>query len=104
MEVCGDDGEEGMGDVGLEVTSWEMMRVYAWTAEYMRQTRPRRQDRQAYLCDSLDEARDGEHTFVHAGDDLADAGLDTGLVAQVGDIFASLADDNASVLGADQGT
>ena len=40
---------------------------------------------------------------MYAGDDLADAGLDAGLFAEVGDVFASLADDDAGVFGADEG-
>ena len=34
---------------------------------------------------------------MNAGDDLADAGLDAGLLPQICDVFPSFADDNASV-------
>ncbi len=100
MEVCGEEGEEGMGDVGLEATNWEMMRVYAW--RLVRHVVLYRENT-VYLCHGLDETSNSEHTLVDTGDDLTDTGLDTGLVSQVGDIFASLADDNASVLGANKG-
>lgn len=39
---------------------------------------------------------------MYARDDLADASLDAGLVTEVGNIFASLSDDDAGVLGADK--
>ena len=37
-------------------------------------------------------------------DDFADAGLDAGLFPEFSDILASFADDNPSVLGADECT
>lgn len=43
----------------------------------------------------------GEDTIMDTLDDLADAGLDSSLVAEVGDILAGLANDDASLLGGD---
>lgn len=39
---------------------------------------------------------------MYARNDLADARFDAGLVAEISNIFASLSDDDASVLGADK--
>jgi hypothetical protein len=46
-------------------------------------------------------ASDGENAVVDARDDLANAGADSGLVAEVGDVLASLANDHAGFLGGD---
>ena len=37
-------------------------------------------------------------------DDLGDTGLDTGLITKIGDVLAGLADDDAGLLGGDEGT
>lgn len=47
---------------------------------------------------------DGQNAIVHAGDDLTDARPDAGLVSEVCDILAGLANDDASLLGSDNGT
>lgn len=57
---------------------------------------------ETYLGYTLNSSSDGENTLVYARDDLADAGLDAGLVTEIGNIFASLSDDDAGVLGADK--
>lgn len=41
---------------------------------------------------------------MDAWNDFADASLDTGLVAELSNIFAALADDDAGVFCADEGT
>jgi len=41
---------------------------------------------------------------MYARDDFADASLDTGLVAKLGNILATFSDDNACVFGADECT
>jgi hypothetical protein len=48
-----------------------------------------------------ERASDGENAVVNARDDLANAGADSGLVAKVGDVLASLANDHAGFLGGD---
>ena len=53
--------------------------------------------------DGLQRAGDGEHTIVHTLDDLADAGTHARLVAQVGHVLACLANDDAGLLGRDNG-
>lgn len=55
-----------------------------------------------HLGYAVNSSSDGEDTLVDARDDLADASLDTGLVTEIGNIFASLSDDDAGVLGADK--
>ena len=52
---------------------------------------------------SLQSTGDGQDPFMHTRDDLADTGLDAGLVAQVGNILARLTNDHAGLLGGDQG-
>lgn len=39
---------------------------------------------------------------MNTWDNLADAGLDASLIPQVGNIFSSLSNDDAGVLGADE--
>lgn len=46
-------------------------------------------------------AGDGENSVVNALNDLTDAGLDTGLVTEIGNVLSALADDDASLLGGD---
>jgi len=41
---------------------------------------------------------------MHTRDDFADASLDAGLVAKLGNIFPTFADDNTCVFGADECT
>lgn len=48
-------------------------------------------------------ATDAEHALVDTLDNLADAGLDAGLFTQVGDVLPALADDDAGLLGGDEG-
>ena len=50
------------------------------------------------LCDRLATAGDGEDAVVDALDDFADTGLNTGFIAEVCNILASLADDNTGLL------
>lgn len=58
----------------------------------------------AYPRDTLNIAADGENTVMDTWDDLADAGLDACLLAEVCDVFATLSDDYASVLSTDKST
>ena len=58
----------------------------------------------AYPRDTLNIAADGENTVVDTWDDLADAGLDACLLTKVRDVFATLSDDYASILGTDKST
>ena len=58
----------------------------------------------AYPRDTLNIAADGENTVMDTWDDLADAGFDAGDLAQFSHVLPALADDDASVLGADEGT
>ena len=51
--------------------------------------------------DGGERASHGENAIVNAGHDLANAGADSGLVAKVSDVLASLADDHAGFLGGD---
>ena len=48
-----------------------------------------------------ERASDGKNAVVNARDYLANAGADSGHVANVGDVLASLANDYASFLGGD---
>jgi hypothetical protein len=48
-----------------------------------------------------ERASDGKNAVVNARDDLANAGADSGLVAKVGDVLASLANDHAGFFGGD---
>ena len=57
----------------------------------------------AHLCHALHRTGHGQDALVNAGDDLADACFDAGLLPEFCDIFSSLADDNASILGANEG-
>lgn len=57
----------------------------------------------AYLRDTLHGTGHGQHPFMNAGNDLADASLDARLFTELGDIFSCLANDDASVLGANEG-
>ena len=80
------------------------MRPYAWKpigGERSRKNGRRRCDHLGY---TFDGTADGEDAFVHTWDDLANTSLDTSLVAEVSDVFACLADDDASILGADEST
>lgn len=54
----------------------------------------------AHLCHGLYRSGHGEYAFVDAGNNLADASLDSGLVAKIGDVFAGLADNHTGILGA----
>jgi hypothetical protein len=46
----------------------------------------------------------GKYPLMDARDDLADTSLYAGLVTEISDIFASLADDDAGIFGADERT
>ena len=48
-------------------------------------------------------SRDREDAVVHAWDDLADTGSHASLVTQVGHVLPGLANDDASLLGRDDG-
>ena len=54
--------------------------------------------------DAIEGTVDGEYTIVHARNNLADASLDTGFVAEIGNVLARLADDDAGLLRRDYGT
>lgn len=56
------------------------------------------------LCNAVQRTRDGQHAVVHTRDDLADTSSDTGLVAQIRDVLACLANDHAGLLGGDNRT
>lgn len=56
------------------------------------------------LGDSLTSAGDGEDTVVNTLNDLGDTGLDASLIAKVGNVLASLSNDDTSLLGGDNGT
>ena len=56
----------------------------------------------AYPRDTLNIAADGENTVMDTWDDLADAGLDSSLVAEIGDIFAGLSNNHTGVFGANE--
>lgn len=56
------------------------------------------------LGDGIATTRDGQDAVVDTLDDLGDTGLDASLIAKVGNVLASLADDNTSLLGGDDGT
>lgn len=53
---------------------------------------------------ATEAAGDREDAVVDAGNDFADPSTHTSLVAQVGNILASFANDNPSFLGGDNGT
>ena len=55
-----------------------------------------------YLSHTLNRTSHGEHTLVHALYDLTDPCLDSCLLAELSNIFASFANDDTSVLGADE--
>jgi hypothetical protein len=55
------------------------------------------------LGDSGQTASNREHAVVDALDDLADAGAHARLVAQIGDVLARLANDDAGLLRGDNG-
>ena len=55
------------------------------------------------LGNSITSSRDGENTVVDTLDNLGDTGLDTSLITEVGNILATLSNDNAGLLGGDNG-
>jgi hypothetical protein len=60
-------------------------------------------DQAVCLGDTRKAARDREDAVVDALDNLADAGAHARLVAQVSDVLARLADNDAGLLGRDNG-
>ena len=62
------------------------------------------QQTDTYLCDICDVPTDGKDPFVDTWDDLANTGLDAGLVAKVSDVFTTLSYDDARVFCTDEGT
>lgn len=56
-----------------------------------------------YLGDILDVTADAQHALVDALNDLANASLDPGLLAQIGYVLTALADDDASLFRGDEG-
>jgi hypothetical protein len=60
-------------------------------------------DQAVRLGDARQTAGDGEDAVVDALDDLADAGAHACLVAQVSDVLARLADDDAGLFRGDNG-
>jgi len=57
-----------------------------------------------HLGNALNRTGDTQDTLVDARYDFTDAGFDTRLLTEVGDIFTALADDDASVLGTHEST
>lgn len=53
--------------------------------------------------DTLEGTSDGKDTVMHTGHDLGNASFDSGLVTEVGDVLSSLANDDTSLLGGDNG-
>lgn len=56
-------------------------------------------DNHICLRNSVASTSDGQNAVVNALHDLAHASLDSGLVAQLGDILATLSDDDAGFFG-----
>lgn len=57
-----------------------------------------------YLGYAIDGPGDGENALMNAGNDLANAGFDAGLLSQVGDVFTGFSYDDAGVFCADEST
>lgn len=55
------------------------------------------------LGDGIATSGDGEDTVVDTLNNLGDTGLDASLITEVGNILASLSNDNTSLLGGDNG-
>lgn len=53
--------------------------------------------------DGVASTGDGQHTVMNTLNNLADAGLDASLVTEISNVLASLANDDASLLGGDDG-
>lgn len=56
-------------------------------------------DNHVRLRDGVASTSDGQNAVVNALHDLAYTGLDSSLVAQLGDVLATLADDNTGFFG-----
>lgn len=56
-------------------------------------------DNHVRLRDGVASTSDGQDAVVNALHDLADSSLDSSLIAQLGDILATLADDDTSFFG-----
>ena len=56
------------------------------------------------LGNGIASSGDGEDTVVNTLNDLGDTGLDASLITEVGNILASLSNDNAGLLGGDNST
>ena len=60
--------------------------------------------RSAYICHTFYWSRNREDAFVNPGGDLANTGLHSSLITQIGDVLATFTDDHASILGANKCT
>ena len=56
------------------------------------------------ICHAFYWTGDGEDTFVDAGGDLANTSLYASLIAQIGDVLATFADDYSGIFGANECT
>ena len=101
IAVCGDDWLDVTGEEGFVATSWDTMRAYACI--HRGQTSGRTIERETNLRNDLYRSSYGEDALVDARDHFTDASLDASLLPEVCHAFASLADDNASILGANEG-
>jgi hypothetical protein len=55
-----------------------------------------------YFGDAFDRSSDSKNPLVNAGDDLANASFDTGLLAQISNVLPCLSYDDASILCTDK--
>jgi hypothetical protein len=55
-----------------------------------------------YFGDAFDLSGDSKDPLVDAGNDLANASFDTGLLAQISDVLPCFPYDNASILCTDE--
>lgn len=61
-------------------------------------------NRKTNFSNTFNRTGDGEDALMNALNNFADASLDARLLAQIGDIFAGLANYDACIFCADQGT
>jgi hypothetical protein len=56
------------------------------------------------FSNAFDRAGDSKNPLMDTSDDLANASFDPGLFAEISYIFSSFSDNDAGILGADEGT
>lgn len=56
------------------------------------------------IGDAVERASDGQDAIMHAGYHLTDAGPDTSLLAQIGDVLTCFANDDTGLFGRDDGS